>query len=223
MGLGAKDLRDIILGGQDGLVNVLGIVLAIAVATSDTRLVLLAGLAATFAESLSMAGVGYTSAVAARDYYYSKLKEEEEETTRDKKHAINECTRIYREKGLSGNLLKQVVSKICANKKVMLKTLMREELDLSLSEHANPVMEATIIGFSAIIGSLIPLLPFFFLPVSTALWLSLLVSIVTLFITGAVKAKLTIGSWIRSGIEITLIGMGAAILGFIIGQLFAVL
>ena len=220
MGLGAKDLRDIILGGQDGLVNVLGIVLAMAIATSDTRLIIIAGLAATFAESLSMAGVGYTSAIAARDYYFSKLKKEEEETTRDKTHAVKACTQIYRDKGFSGSLLKQVVSKICSNKKTMLKTLMKEEWDLSLSEHAHPVSEAAIIGFSAIIGSLIPLTPFFFLPVSIALWVSLIASMVTLFITGAVKAKLTVGSWIRSGLEITVIGMGAALLGFVIGRLF---
>ena len=221
MGLGAKDLRDIILGGQDGLVNVLGIVLAMAIATADSKLVLLAGLAATFAESLSMAGVGYTSAVAARDYYYSKLKKEEEETKRDKQHAVSACTKIYQEKGLSGDLLKRVVHKICSNKKVMLKTLMKEEWDLSLSEHKNPVMEAVVIGVSAIIGSLIPLAPFFFIPVSTAIWVSLIASIATLFITGAVKAKLTVGSWFRSGLEVTLICMGAALLGFIIGVFFS--
>lgn len=220
MGLGAKDLRDIILGGQDGLVNVLGIVLAMAIATADTRLIIIAGLAATFAESLSMAGVGYTSAIASRDYYFSKLKKEEEETTRDKTHGVKACTQIYRDKGFSGSLLKQVVSKICSNKKTMLKTLMKEEWDLSLSEHAHPVSEAAIIGISAIIGSLIPLTPFFFLPVSIALWVSLIASMVTLFITGAVKAKLTVGSWIRSGLEITVIGMGAALLGFVIGRLF---
>ena len=222
MSLGAKDLRDIILGGQDGLVNVLGIVLAMAVATADSRLVIIAGLAAAFAESLSMAGVGYTSAIAARDYYYSKLKEEEEETARDKRHAVSECTKIFRAKGFTGDLLKRVVSKICSNKKVMIKTLMREELDLSLGEHAHPVSEAITIGVSAIIGSLIPLMPFFFFPVSVGLWVSLGLSIATLFITGAVKAKLTVGSWVKSGLEITLIGMGAAILGFIIGRLFAV-
>ena len=151
----------------------------------------------------------------------AKLKKEEEETKRDKQHAVRACTKIYQEKGLSGDLLKRVVNKICSNKKVMLKTLMKEEWDLSLSEHKNPVMEAVVIGVSAIIGSLIPLAPFFFIPVSTAIWVSLIASIATLFITGAVKAKLTVGSWFRSGLEVTLIGMGAALLGFIIGLFFS--
>ena len=46
---GASALADIILGGQDGLVNVLGVILGVAAATSDPRIVLVAGLAATFA------------------------------------------------------------------------------------------------------------------------------------------------------------------------------
>ena len=69
-------LRDIILGGQDGLVNVLGVILAVASATNDVKIVLIAGLAATFAESISMAAVAYTSSKAERDYYKSEPKTE---------------------------------------------------------------------------------------------------------------------------------------------------
>jgi hypothetical protein len=57
----ASALSDVILGGQDGLVNVLGVILGVAAATSDPRIVLVAGLAATFAESVSMGAVAYTS------------------------------------------------------------------------------------------------------------------------------------------------------------------
>jgi hypothetical protein len=50
-------LADVILGGQDGLVNVLGVILGVAAATHDARIVIAAGLAATFAESISMGAV----------------------------------------------------------------------------------------------------------------------------------------------------------------------
>lgn len=69
-------LRDVILGGQDGLVNVLGVILAVAVATTDVRVVLIAGLAATFAESISMAAVAYTSQKAEADFYQRERKRE---------------------------------------------------------------------------------------------------------------------------------------------------
>jgi VIT1/CCC1 family predicted Fe2+/Mn2+ transporter len=72
----ASNLRNFILGWQDGLVNVLGIVLGVAIATASTQIVLLAGLVATFAESISMAAVAYTSSKAAKDFYMGQLKHE---------------------------------------------------------------------------------------------------------------------------------------------------
>ena len=68
----ASALSDIILGGQDGLVNVLGVILGVAAATADTRIVLVAGLAATFAESVSMGAVAYTSTLADADFFESE-------------------------------------------------------------------------------------------------------------------------------------------------------
>src|SRR5512147_261755 len=61
---GTFHLSDVILGGQDGLVNVLGVILGVAAATSDSRIVMVAGLAATFAESVSMGAVAFTSTIA---------------------------------------------------------------------------------------------------------------------------------------------------------------
>ena len=69
-------LRDFILGGQDGLVNVLGIILGVATATMDERFIIVAGLSALFAESISMGAVAFTSSKAARDYYYAELERE---------------------------------------------------------------------------------------------------------------------------------------------------
>ena len=68
----ASGLADIILGGQDGLVNVLGVILGVAAATGDVRVVIAAGLAATFAESVSMGAVAYTSTQAEAEFYESE-------------------------------------------------------------------------------------------------------------------------------------------------------
>src|SRR6266446_2831621 len=74
-----RQLRDIILGGQDGLVNVLGLVLGVAAATAQLRIILAAALAATFSESIAMAGVLYTSTLAERDYYLAMFAKEQQE------------------------------------------------------------------------------------------------------------------------------------------------
>jgi len=70
------NLPEIILGGQDGLVNVLGVILGLAAATVSSKIVIVAGLAATFAESISMAAVAYTSKLAEADYYRSEYERE---------------------------------------------------------------------------------------------------------------------------------------------------
>src|SRR5512136_870018 len=82
----ASGLSDIILGGQDGLVNVLGVILGVAAATNSPQIVLVAGLAATFAESVSMGAVAYTSTLADADYY-------EAERAREFRH-INEVPHL---------------------------------------------------------------------------------------------------------------------------------
>lgn len=60
-------IRDIIFGGQDGLVNVLGLSLGVAVATTELQTVIVSGLVGTFAESISMAAVAYTGFKAAKE------------------------------------------------------------------------------------------------------------------------------------------------------------
>ena len=69
-------LSDFILGSQDGLVNVLGVLLGVAVASQNPRIIIAAGLAATFAESISMAAVAYTSTLARRDHYVGERERE---------------------------------------------------------------------------------------------------------------------------------------------------
>src|SRR5512134_408323 len=88
-------LSDVILGGQDGLVNVLGVILGIAAATHDSYLVLVAGLAATFAESVSMAAVAYTSTVADADFYESEREREFRHIEEVPNLEVGEIRKIY--------------------------------------------------------------------------------------------------------------------------------
>jgi VIT1/CCC1 family predicted Fe2+/Mn2+ transporter len=72
-------LRDVILGGQDGLVNILGIILGVIAGGGSKAVLLAAGFAAAITESISMGAVGWTSAVAERDYYQAEQAREEAE------------------------------------------------------------------------------------------------------------------------------------------------
>lgn len=220
-GAGEK-LYDVILGGQDGVVNVLGIVLGVATATNDARIVLISGLASTFAESLSMGAVAYTSSKAARDYYYREEEREKQEIETMPEAEEQEIKDIYAKKGFRGELLKKIVKKIISNKKMWVETMMAEELKMSLENHASPIKNAFRVGVASVIGSLVPLLPFFFMPVQQSIYLAVAVSTAVLFATGAIKAKITIGKWWLSGIEMSLIGIIAALAGYGIGLLLGV-
>jgi len=210
--------RDFILGGQDGLVNVLGIILGIAVGTGNSHIVIIAGLASTFAESVSMGAVAFTSSRAEADYYKSQEKLEEYEMENCPDIEKKEIYDIYKKKGFKGELLNSIVKNITSDKKRWKDIMMKEELGLT-NEFNNPLKSTVIVFFSSLFGSIIPLFPFFFFPLYTALIISLILSGVALFITGALEAKFTLGNWISKGLQLTLIGMAAAAVGFVVGKL----
>lgn len=115
-------LRDIILGGQDGLVNALGIILGIAAVSSSVHILIATVLAATAAESISMGAVAYTSALAEKDHYYAERKKELDEIENKPKVEKEEIRDIYKQKGFSGKVLDEIVMTITQNKDMWLDT-----------------------------------------------------------------------------------------------------
>jgi VIT1/CCC1 family predicted Fe2+/Mn2+ transporter len=215
-------LADVILGGQDGLVNVLGVILGVAAATRDTRIVVAAGLAATFAESISMGAVAYTSTLANDDLYLSEREREYRHIHIAPDVEIEEIRDIYRSKGFEGETLETIVDVITSNPDVWVNVMMSEELQLIAPRKTNAFRSAIIVGVSALAGSLIPLLPFFFTTVSLGIWLSILIAAVTLFIAGVYKARVTVGKPMRSGMQMAVIGTISALAGYVVGLIFRV-
>lgn len=219
---GKASLSDIILGGQDGLVNVLGVILGVAAASGDQRLVLAAGLAAAFAESISMGAVAYTSTLADRDHYLSQIEREKREIRDMPEVERAEIEMIFRKWGFQGDLLDRSVEQIMKDERAWVDVMMNNELKLTPIEAAHAVRSAVIVGFSAIVGSLIPLLPFFFLPIGPSVLLSIGITALTLFGAGVYKAKVMVGHPVRSGLEMAAIGTISALTGYLVGVLFRV-
>jgi vacuolar iron transporter family protein len=213
-------LSEVILGGQDGLVNVLGVILGVAAASSDPRLVVAAGLAATFAESVSMGAVAYTSTQAENDLYLSEREREYRHIRLAPELETFEIHEIYRKKGFEGEELNKIVDVITSNPDVWVEVMMSEELQMASPEKTNALVSSLVVGVAALVGSLIPLLPFFFLPIQTSIWISLVISALTLFAVGVYKARTTVGKPLRSGLQMTLIGITSALVGYLIGLLF---
>lgn len=215
-------ISDVVLGGQDGLVNVLGVILGVAAATNSTRIVLVAGLAAAMAESVSMAAVAYTATNAEADVYESEHARELRHIEAVPQLEKDEIREIYMKKGFSGELLEKVVETITSNKDVWVAVMMAEEHNLAKIEKGHALRSAFVVGLSAIIGSLIPLAPFLLMSVSQAMIGAVVIAAVTLFIAGVYKAHVTTGRWLRSGLELTGIGMAAAAVGYVVGALLGV-
>jgi VIT1/CCC1 family predicted Fe2+/Mn2+ transporter len=219
---GVSGLSDIILGGQDGLVNVLGVILGVAAATSDPRIVLVAGLAATFAESVSMGAVAYTSTLADADYYDSEKERELRHIEQTPRLERDEIRQIYMQKGFHGELLDRIVDTITANRDVWVAVMMAEEHQLAPTDRRQALKVALVVGVSAIVGSLIPLLPFALLPVGLSMWVSVLITALVLFGVGAYKARITVGHPGKSGLEMAAIGTISALVGYVVGALLKI-
>ena len=222
-----RSLRDIILGGQDGLVNVLGLVLGVAAATAQLRIIVVAGLAATFSESIAMAGVAYTAALAERDYYLAQLAKEKREVEELPDVETEEVRQIFREKGLHGDVLERVVKEITSDKEIWVDVMMRDELHLTPVSEKGILRRALIVGLAAVIGSLVPLLPFLLVPlfgvsVTVATIVSVPFCAAVLFGVGAYKAITLVGDWRVSGLQMLVIGMVSAAAGYVIGRLLQV-
>jgi predicted membrane protein (TIGR00267 family) len=218
----SRSLSDIVLGGQDGLVNVLGVLLGVAAATSSTRVVLVAGLAAAFAESVSMAAVAFTTRVADGERYRSERAREYRHIEAVPRLERDEVRAIYAAKGFSGELLDRIVDTITRDKDVWVAVMMREEHELADVDRHQSARSAAIVGCASLAGSLVPLVPFAVLPVATASWVAVCVAAITLFAFGAYKAHATVGHPLRGGGELALIGIGSAFLGYVVGAAFSV-
>jgi vacuolar iron transporter family protein len=216
----AEDLHDWILGGQDGMVNVLGSILGVAVVTTEKNIILVAGLASLAAESISMAAVAYTSVKASNSYFESEREAQRRAIGENPVLQREILIDIYERKGLSRADAQRVVSELTKDKNVWLEAIMEEHLHMSAPEETGPMHSAFVVGFASLLGSIIPIIPFFFLTGTSAIWTSCATSVMALFGLGAIGAKLTIGDWKKRGLELALIGAAAAAVSFLIGWAF---
>lgn len=216
----ANWLRDVILGGQDGLVNILGIILGVIAGGGSNSVLIATGFAAAFTESISMGAVGYTSSISERDYYESERDIELEEIEATPEAERLEVRAIYAAKGFGGELLDRVVDTITANRDRWLATMMDEELHLRPVGTNDILRSSVVITLATLIGHLIPLIPFLWLARTPALILAVVLSAVVLFAVGAYSAVSLVGDWRKNGVKMVIIGLSAAATGFLIGRLF---
>lgn len=209
-------LREVVFGLEDGLVSTMGALVGIAIGTQNTYVVILSGLVIITVESLSMAAGSFLSSKTELEAQSHLLDEERREIQEVPKEEIKELREIYRKQGFSAKEVEILVRRVTANKSLWLQEMAHHELGI-IPDATPPSSRAGVMGFSYILGGAVPLIPFFFLSVRAGVTVSVLLSVVSLFGVGAAKTKFTKRSWLRSGAEMMMISLSAAVLGYFIG------
>ena len=132
-----------------------------------------------------------------------------------------EVREVFESWGFQGAKLEEVTDQIVANPKAWLEFMMAHELGLAPVDKIQARRSAVLVGFAAIFGSIIPLVPFLVFPSDILLGMaaSVLVAAAALFLIGWYKAKTTVGRPARSGLEMLVIGILSAVAGFLIAYL----
>jgi VIT1/CCC1 family predicted Fe2+/Mn2+ transporter/rubrerythrin len=217
---GGSWIGDAIYGVNDGLGAVFGIVSGVAGATKGSDFVLVAGLAGMVASAISMGSGAYLAAKSEREVYEAEMGKEKTEIDENPEEEREEMELFYQLKGFSEDEAKTLVDRIAQHPEQFLKTLAHEELGLSETNFPNPWVSLLSSMLSTALGAFIPLIPFFFARGFGAVAASLGISIAAHFAVGAAKSLITARSWWTSGLEMTMVGIIAGVITYMLGTLF---
>ncbi len=213
-------LKDIVIGMSDGLTVPFALAAGLSGAVDKTQLVILAGMAEIAAGSIAMGLGGYLAGKTEADHYRAELKREYYEVEHMPEAEQAEVRQVFSEWGLSHELQEQAVAEITKDKRRWVDFMMKHELGLDEPDPRRARKSAFNIGVSYIVGGLIPLTPYFFAShVLDGLKLSIVITLVCLFIFGYFKSKLTGVPPITGALKVMLIGAAAAATAFGIARL----
>ena len=213
-------VRDIVIGMADGLTVPFALAAGLSGTVDASTIVVIAGLAEIAAGSIAMGLGGYLAARTDLEHYISELKREWRETKEMPEEEADEVAGMFRKFEMSEKQITPVVDAIRADRKRWVDFMMQFELGLERPDPKRARLSAATIAGSYIAGGFIPLLPYMVMKsVSTALLLSVGVTLVALFVFGFVKGHFTGLPPLRGAVQTTLIGGLAAAAAFGIAKL----
>jgi predicted membrane protein (TIGR00267 family) len=209
------------LGLADGLITNLAFLTGFGGAVGSIDLIRFAGLAAMLAGAVSMFFGGILGSRSELDLFHADSKREAFEIENERDEEVQELKTLYKDKGLTESEAETVVNRVSANKDRFLEDMLVNELHIHRSHLEKPYKVGLVIGFSFLIGALVPLAPYYLEAQKTAsVTASVVFSLVFLFVAGAWKGRIVHREIWRSGLETLLIGAFAAAVLFVIGSAF---
>jgi VIT1/CCC1 family predicted Fe2+/Mn2+ transporter len=216
----AETLRDIVIGMSDGLTVPFALAAGLSGAVSNTNLIIIAGLAEIAAGSIAMGLGGYLAGKTEVDHYNSEMKREFEEVETVPEVEKEELKTFFSSLGLSNEIQNQAVEEVIKDKEKWVELMMKYELGLEKPDPKRATKSAFNIGFSYIVGGLIPLSPYFFVSSGLeGLKISSIITLVCLFVFGYFKSKFTGVNKLSGAFRVMMIGAVAAGCAFAIARL----
>ncbi|WP_346010499.1 VIT family protein [Nocardioides sp. WS12] len=210
-------LRAGVLGANDGIVSVAGIVLGVAGATTDRTAIVIAGIAGLVAGAMSMAAGEYVSVSTQRDSEEALLAKERRELREDPEDELAELAGIYVDKGLESDLALEVARQLTA--KDALGAHAEAELGIDPDDLTSPWKAAVVSMVAFTLGALLPLLTILLVTADLRVAVTVVAVVLALVLTGWLSARFGYGSPSRAVLRNVVGGLIAMAVTYGIGQL----
>jgi VIT1/CCC1 family predicted Fe2+/Mn2+ transporter len=210
-------LRAAVLGANDGIVSVAGIVMGVAGATSVTHTIFVGGLAGLVAGALSMAAGEYVSVSTQRDTERALLAKEAQELQDDPEDELAELAGLYRDKGLEEGLALEVARQLTAHD--ALGAHAEAELGIDPEDLTNPWHAAGASMASFTLGALLPLLTITLIPAGARIAATVVAVVLALVLTGWLSAAAGEANRLRAIARNVVGGLLAMGVTYLIGSL----
>ncbi|KAI3935089.1 hypothetical protein MKW92_029686 [Papaver armeniacum] len=213
-------VRDVIIGVSDGLTVPFALAAGLSGANVGSSIIVTAGLAEVAAGAISMGLGGYLAAKSEEDHYHRELKREQEEIINVPDTEAAEIEEILAEYDLQPHEYAPLVNALRKKPQAWLDFMMKFELGLEKPDPRRALQSAFTIAFAYILGGLVPLLPYMFIPDAVkAMITSVGVTLIALLFFGFVKGHFTGNRPFRSAFETALIGTIASAAAYGIAKL----
>src|SRR4051794_20889054 len=214
-------LRNVVYGFNDGLTANFGLVAGMIGAQGNLlaaeHAVVVAGLAGMVADALSMGASGYLAAKSEREVFDHEIAMEKEEIRLMPDLEREELSLLYQAKGIPENQAEVLATQVMRDPERALEEQVREELKIGEAS-STPMREAWITGIATAIGAFIPVAPFLFSTGRAAIWASFAIAMISHFAVGGARSFFTGRGVFRSGIDMLLVGLGGAVVGYLVGE-----
>ena len=213
-------LRAAVLGANDGIVSIAGIVVGVAASGASHGAVLTAGIAGTVASAMSMAAGEYVSVQSQADTERADIAKETRELADEPDAELQELTHIYVQRGLSPALAKQVAQQLTAHD--ALGAHARDELGITESLRARPLQAALASAAAFAAGAVLPILAVLLAPSGRIEPVVVAVTLLALLLSGALAARVGGAGVVRGALRVGFWGAMAMAAAASIGRLFDV-